>query len=130
MRQWIESNEPSKYFKNRFDLSDDLSPRPLSIVNEEGIPSIPDYSGYSNDNKYCALGEAKTEFRGQTIYDKRAYRQLRAYMKWLNYYEDSLLLIAVPDNHIRIAKLDVRTISNEMSFQGEILYFSFEGLVR
>jgi hypothetical protein len=115
---------------NRFDLPDDLAPKALSIINEAGIASIPDYAGYSNDGKYCALGEAKTEFRGQTIYDKRADRQLRAYMKWLTYYDDSLLLIAVPNNHVRIAKLDVRTISKEIGFQGEILYFNFDGLVQ
>ena len=129
MKQWIKANEPYKDFFNRFDLPNDISPCPLHTVNEKGVDSIPDYEGYSDDGYYCALGEAKTDYFGQTIFDERAEKQLKAYMKFLKYYEKSLLLIAVPNEHIKPAKHEINKICKQEGFQGDVMYFNYDGFV-
>ena len=129
IKNWVENHAPYNKFYNCYDLPHEERPGWLSTVSEPGISSIPDYIGYSDDNNFCALGEAKTEYAGQTIFDLRADKQIKAYIDHLKYYKESLLLIAVPRHHILNARFKMKKVKKEFEYKGDIIYFDEDGLI-
>lgn len=131
IKLWVESNEPSSLFDNLYDIPGNWDkPFPILSKTKTVIKRIPDYYGTSKDMKNCYIGEAKTDFHGQSIQDFRAEAQLKAYFEFLINckFTTSMFLLAVPGSDLIIAKHIVGQSKKETGYTGPIKYFTKDGI--
>ena len=131
IKLWVESNEPSSLFDNFYDIPGNWDkPFPILSKNKTVIKRIPDYYGTSKDMKICYIGEAKTDFHGQSIQDSRAVAQLKAFFEFLINcrFSSSMFLLAVPGSDLLIAKHIVGQSKKETGYSGPIKYFTKDGI--
>tara|TARA_B100000029_G_scaffold292075_1_gene285613 strand:- start:394 stop:840 length:447 start_codon:yes stop_codon:yes gene_type:complete len=131
IRLWVESNPPCNQFDNRFDLRG--CHRPSSIYSKDKTvkKSIPDYFGISHDSKTCYIGEAKTDVPGQSVFDSRCDRQIKAFFDYLIRckFVSSMFLLAIPASDLDAAKYFIAKIKEETGYSGSVIYFTKEGKV-